>query len=190
MSNQKEILIAGATILGASLACIAVGYSIGKDTNDGLLNYLREKNQAAEKMESQLRAEVSSLKLELQSSKSMGRPALASPSSPTAAASSGSGTPSSKPSARAETERVQIQTQTSASLFDGKVILSLTGISFEGEPLRNKVLATIGTPGKENRDLDKVDVGFAVVYEDYEVRVIASDTFSATFLVTRVAGKT
>ena len=62
-------LIAGATLIGVGMACVAYGHSNGKDTNDGLVNYLREKNQEFEKTEVQLRSEVSSLKLELQGAK-------------------------------------------------------------------------------------------------------------------------
>lgn len=186
MSTFKERLIAGATIVGAAVTCIAVGYSIGKDTNDGLLNFLREKNQTVENSETQLRAEVSSLKLELQSTKNVNATGTASLSGSAGAAASGAGSISSKALAAFDSVRVVLQTQSSVSLFGGQVVVSLVGISFEGDPLRHKVIATIGAPGKVNRTLDKVDVGFATVFEGYEVRLVASDTFSATFVVTRV----
>jgi hypothetical protein len=48
------------------------------------------------------------------------------------------------------------------------------------------VIGNIGLPGKDNKSFDKVDVGFALKLDEYEVRVTASDTFSATFLVTKL----
>lgn len=190
MSTLKERLIAGATIVGTVVGCVAFGYSIGKDTNDGLVNFLREKNQATEKTETQLRAEVSSLKLELQSSKNNASSAAVPLSGTATGTSSATASLTAKPSTETNFERVILRTGETARPFDGKIIVSLVGIKFEGDPLRHKVIATIGVPGKENKTIDKVDVGFAVVVEGYEVRVVASDTFGAAFLVTRVAGKT
>lgn len=187
MSTLKERLIAGATIVGTVVGSVAFGYNIGNDTNDGLVNFLREKSQIADKAETQLRAEVSSLKLELQSSKNS---AVPMPVTLAAGASTAAASVAIKPSVDTSTERVILQKGQSTGPFNGKLIVSLVGTSYEGNPLRYKVIATVGSPGKDNKSLEKVDVGFAVLFQGYEVRVIASDTFSATFLVTRVEGKT
>ena len=188
MSTFKEQLIAGATIVGTVVACVAIGYSIGKDTNEGLVSFLVVKRKQGGKTEAQLRAEVSSLKLELQGTK-------AATASPVALAGSASGSASAsgdlttKPSASANVERVTLRTGETAQLFGGKIAISVVGIKFEGDPLRHKVIGVIGSPGKQNKPMELVDVGFAAVYEGHEIRLVGSDTFTATFLVTRVSGK-
>ncbi|WP_395026077.1 hypothetical protein [Comamonas odontotermitis] len=176
-------LIAGATLVGVGMACVAYGHSNGKDTNDGLVNYLREKNQEFEKTEVQLRSEVSSLKLELQGAKS------AAAAYPMAAPGSASSDLATKPSPSINVQRVTLKTGETAQLFGGKIAISLVGIKFEGDPLRHKVIGVIGSLGKQNKPMDSVDVGFAVVFEGHEVRLISSDTFTATFLVTHMDEK-
>lgn len=190
MSTLKEQLIAAATIVGTVVGCVAFGYSIGKDTNDGLVNFLREKNQLSEKTEAQLHAEISSLKLELQSSKSVTSSVAATLSASGTATSSAAASLSTRPAVETNSESFSLRAGETARPFNGKIAVSLVGIKFDGDPLRYKIFATIGAPGKENKSLDKADVGYAVVFEGYEVRVVASDTFSATFLVTRITGKT
>lgn len=99
---------------------------------------------------------------------------------------SGPATQSSTPSF----ELSKLDTQTTSSLFGGKVFISLVGLSYEGNPPRHKVVATIGAPGKQNFTLEKVDVGYVTVFEGYEIRLVASDTFTATFAVTHLNTKT
>ena len=191
MSTLKEQLVVGSTIVGAVIACIAIGYSIGKDTNDGLVNFLREKSQIAEKTETQLRGEISSLKLELQSSKEMATTSLNLPLSGKASSiASATGVLASKPTSEINAESVEIRTGETARIFNGKISISLVGITFEGDPLRHRASLTIGAPGKPNKTIEKVDVGFAILYEGYEIRVLSSDTFTVNILSTRIKGKT
>lgn len=185
MSTLKERLLAGATIVGAAIACVVFGYTIGKDTNDGLVNFLREKSQLAEITETKLRAEVSSLKLELQGTKTATAPPVALDGAASGSASA-SADLATKPN-NAIVERVTIRTGETAQLFGGQIAISVVGIKFDGDPLRHKVIGVIGSPGKQNKPMELVDVGFAAVYEEHEIRLIASDTFTATFIVTRVS---
>jgi hypothetical protein len=67
--NWKQRVGAGLGLLAAVAAILTVGYSLGKDHNDALVNFLREKNQMLEAGEKTLRAEVEALKLELQQSR-------------------------------------------------------------------------------------------------------------------------
>ena len=69
MVNWKQRVGAGIVLLAAVAAILTVGYSLGKDHNDALVNFLREKNQALEAGEKTLRAEVEALKLELKQSR-------------------------------------------------------------------------------------------------------------------------
>lgn len=194
MSVLKERLIAGATIVGTVLGCLGLGYQVGKDTNESLVGFLREKTQEAEKTANQLRFEVSALKLELQSSGTL----LASSdvvakgegATAVAGAATGKATGEGTLSVATGAERVVLQRGQTASLFEDKIIISLIGISFEGDPLRNRAFATVGSPGKKNASLESADVGHAVVFEGYEVRLVACDTFNAAFLVAPVSGGT
>jgi hypothetical protein len=177
MSTLKARLVEIATIIGTIAACIVIGYSLGKDTNDGLLNFLREKNQTSEKTESLLRAELSSAQLELQKVKSLQTPPL----QPSQSESS-----SSSPSEKKYSERFEILAGTTATAFGGDISISLVGINFGGNPLRHMATASIGAPGQKSKVLDQVDVGTSVIYNGFEIRVISTGTFGAIFLVARL----
>ncbi len=187
-TTLKERVVGGIVLFAAITAIAALGYAVGKDTNDSLLSYLREKNQEAEKTETRLRAEISSLKLELKSTMGSVVPELAVVGSAEGGVSAPAPASPKEPAA-VDIERIVLNTQSTASLFDGKVFVSLVGISFEGSPLRHKVMAALGSPGKQNMILDKVDVGYVATFEGYEVRVTASDTFTASFTITRLDAK-
>lgn len=58
------------------------------------------------------------------------------------------------------TQEVSIGLESTERLFDGSLFISLITTSFEGSPLRHKVLATIGSPGYQNQEIDLKDVGY------------------------------
>ena len=195
MSTTRERLVEYATIGAAVLALLTLGYVIGKDTNDGLTNFLREKYQVAEKTESQMRAEISALKLELQSgrlpaqttsqksSAGAGEPTTSPPSSST-------GSPIAKSKEEDKNPRVSLYQSQSADLFDGQLSISLVGVKFEGDPLRHRVIAIFGSPGKERKTVDTVDVGFSTQYNGFEIVVVSAGTMTATFRARRLDPKT
>jgi hypothetical protein len=187
MTPFVQRLITGVTLLGGAAAIYALGYSAGKDTNEGTVNFIREKYQTLEKSEARLQAENTALKLELQSS----RTASASASDRSASASAldkamPSATLSVSPKPNGKVERVTLRSGQSGLLFGGALTISLVGVPFEGDPLRHKVIASIGSPGKENKTVEKADVGYATVYDGFEVRVLAAETLTATFQGTRL----
>ncbi|ATN93574.1 hypothetical protein VW6S_22 [Pseudomonas phage VW-6S] len=190
MSLFKERIITGVCLVATVSALFGLGYGFGKDTNESLLSFLREKNQEAEKTENRLRAEISSLKLELLTSKKSGGSELAAVDKPAEGGVIDSKSAPTIEPVKPSFEVSQIDTQSTSSFFDGKVFVSLVGISYEGNPTRHKVVATIGAPGKQSVTLEKVDVGSVTVFEGYEIRLVASDTFTATFSVTRLDSKT
>jgi hypothetical protein len=182
-------LIAGVTLIGGAAACFGIGYSLGKDTNEGTVGFIREKYQALEKSEARLQAENTTLKLEIQSSRStpsIGNVALAGSASG-AASAAGTGTSSAKPST--SVEKIRLQRGQSGEAFGGKLNISLVAVPFGGEPLRYTVVAHIGAPGKDNKTMDKADVGYAITYDGFEVRVVAADTLTAVFQVTQLKPK-
>jgi hypothetical protein len=85
---------------------------------------------------------------------------------------------------------VKIPTGQSGSFFNGDLLISLIENAFEGNPLRHKVIAVVGSPGYPNLKIDRKDIGYTVTFNGratYDIRIVATDTFSATFLVTRKA---
>jgi hypothetical protein len=75
------------------------------------------------------------------------------------------------------------------TVFDGALFISLQGIAFEGDPLRHKVVGTIGGPDAPNIQIDKADVGYVATFKAkdvFEIRLTNANTFNATFLVTRI----
>ena len=169
---------------------VGLAYAVGKDTNAGLTEMLKEEKIRLETNERRLQDEISSLKLELQNSLSIAKMPLRVQEEEEqhlpAKADVEDQKISSSNEATAEeapAEIVQLTAQNSASVFDGKVIISLIGLSFEGSPFRHKVTATIGAPGKENIAVSKADVGSVFKFDGYEIRISSVDTFSATFVV-------
>jgi hypothetical protein len=185
--TTKDRLITGATLLATAAAVFAVGYSLGKDTNDGTTNFLREKYSTLEKSETVLRAENASLRVELEAARRSPAQSQIPVLVPRAASSS---TPASATvTSTMPAAELQVRAGATVRAFDGEITISLIGTEYEGTPLRYKVIATLGSPGKESKTLSMVDVGFSVGYGPYEVRVLSSGSSTATFLVTKLASK-
>lgn len=188
--NWKQIVGGGIGLIAAVATILGVGYAMGKDHNEALVSFLREKNQAFESTERNLRNEVESLKLDLKAARdgtSSAKNVLA-PARAQAEASS-TGALASAPDAKVEYKNPFTLTLTrgnTAQVFDEKLFITLQGLSFEGSPLRHRVFAIVGKSGKPNKELAGVDPGFALIYEGFEIRVIETDTFFAKFLVTRL----
>ena len=180
----KDRFITGAALLGTAAAVFAIGYGLGKDTNDGTTNFLREKHAALEKSEGQLRAENASLRVELEAARVAPAQSLPSVLAPRASAGPSASTATNQPAALAA--ELQVRAGATVRAFDGDIAISLIGTEYEGTPLRHKVIASLGGAGKESKSLSMVDVGFATVYAGYEVLVLSSGTGTATFLVTKL----
>jgi hypothetical protein len=82
------------------------------------------------------------------------------------------------------TEKVTLKAGQTQDAFDGQVFISLIGTSFEGDPLRYKVTATVGGPGAKPVSIAKQDIGFTIRFKQFDVRVLESGTFAATFAIT------
>lgn len=186
MSSVKDRVVAGVYLTATVSALLSLGYMFGKDTNESLLGYLREKNQAAEKTETRLQAEISSLKVELLTSKNSGSSELTAVEGPAAGGGIESKSAPAVESVKPRFELSKIDNKTTSSFFEGKIFVSVVGISYEGNPTRHMVFTTIGAPGKQSVTVEKADVGSVTFYEGYEIRLVASDTFTATFSVTRL----
>lgn len=80
----------------------------------------------------------------------------------------------------------KINNEKSHSFFNGDVTISLVAISFEGSPLRYRVLANVSSPNGEAIKIEKGDIGNVLKYKGkntYQITLIKVDTFSATFQV-------
>lgn len=58
MSSVKDRVVPSVCLVATVSALFGLGYMVGKDTNESLLSYLREKNQEAAKVEGRLLAEI------------------------------------------------------------------------------------------------------------------------------------
>lgn len=98
------------------------------------------------------------------------------------------GTPAAG-SSQTGSEDKRIEAGSTQTFFGEDLSISVVGMSFEGNPLRDKVTAILGSPGLPNQNLDRQDVGYVVRYKGrgtFEIRIVAADTFGAEFRVTRI----
>ena len=87
-------------------------------------------------------------------------------------------------------ETISVGTEHTAYAFNGQIFVALAATPFEGDPLRHKVIATVGSPGFPSITLARKDVGFSTTYkakDNFEVMVTAASTFSAEFRVTKLS---
>jgi hypothetical protein len=188
--SSKQILSGVIGLITTIALIIGGGYTLGKDHNDSLVNYLHDRNKDLESSEKDLLAQIENLKLELKSTQDKSLPIKGTMSATSDdAVMSGTGTVGKVQNAKSKDENsvtITLSSEDTSQLFDGKLYLTLQAISFEGNPLRHRIFATVGAPGKPNKDIVGADPGFALKYEGYEIRVIQTDTFYAKFLVTHL----
>jgi hypothetical protein len=188
MVNWKQRVVAGIILLAAVAAILTVGYSLGKDHNDALVNFLREKNQMLEAGEKTLRAEVEALKLALKQSP-QSQPAstgtLVEAQAPATANPAQKFSLPEKPE-EARSQVVSIFPGTTAQPFGGAILITFHGLRFEGNPPRYRLDATPGKVGKPGKELQAIAPGQVVIYEGFEVRLTDINPLSAQFLVTRL----
>jgi hypothetical protein len=188
MVNWKQRVVAGIVLLAAVAAILTVGYSLGKDHNDALVNFLREKNQMLEAGEKTLRAEVEALKLELQQSRPP-QSSSAGTSVETQAPAIGTLYQKTSLPEKPDEERSQIVSISpgkTAQPFGGAILITFQGLRFEGSPPRYRVDATLGKVGKPSKEIQGITPGHVLIYEGFEVRLTDTDPFSVKFLVTRL----
>ena len=178
----KDRLIFAATVAGTAIAILALGYTVGKDTNEATASFLREKYSELEKREQAIRAEHSALRIEVEQLRG---PTTGSTNVPGGVGKVARSTNQGNYPSESESKEVDLRAGATERVFDGSLILSMTESSYEGNPLRYKITATLGAPGTDSLVLDKVDVGYRVEYKDYEIRVIAVGSGAAKFLVQR-----
>jgi hypothetical protein len=188
MVNWKQRVVTGIGLLAAVAAILTVGYSLGKDHNDALVNFLREKNQMLEAREKTLRAEVEALKLELQQRHP---PQSSSTGTLVDAQALTGGNPDQRTSSPEKAEEagsqvVSIFPGTTAQPFGGAILITFQGLRFEGNPPRYRLDATLGKVGKPSKDLQGIVPGQVINYEGFEVRLMDTNPLSAKFLVTRL----
>lgn len=87
------------------------------------------------------------------------------------------------------TEERNIQNEQTERFFNGDVIISTKGITFEGNPLRHFVDGIINSPNGKSVSFSKKDNGFTFKYKTqylYQVTITEIKTFSAKFQVTKI----
>jgi hypothetical protein len=184
--NWKQRIGTGFGLLAAVAAILTVGYSLGKDHNDALVNFLREKNQMLEAAEKTLRAEAEALKLELQQS-------LQSQPASTGTLVEARAPATANPDQKAllseklregTSQVISISPGTTAQPFGAAILVTFHGLRFGGNPPRYGVDATLGKVGKPSKELQGFLPGQVVTYEGFELRLMDTNPLSAKFLIT------
>lgn len=166
-------------VLAAAVTILGIGHTVGQGHANGLIAYLKEVNSQQKSEIELLNSEVAKLEREVASKPNLTPPKALGPSD----------------EAKAETEteiddseiykEIEISSENSARLFNGDLVISVSGIKYQGSPLRDTVYGTIGGLGYENIKLSGESPGFAANFNGFEVRVLATSTFSAKFGITK-----
>ncbi len=90
-------------------------------------------------------------------------------------------------------KEVTVRDGQSAKAVEGKLIISVSGISYEenvGNALVHMVTGTVGEVGKKSIRFVRKEAGYSTRFQidrqDYEIRLVNANTFEATFLITRI----
>ncbi len=86
----------------------------------------------------------------------------------------------------ATNETKEIEVGKSYGFLGGELIISLIATPFEDNPLRHKVIANISSPKGRVLSIDRKDIGSVFLYKnikEFEIHILESGTFSATFQV-------
>lgn len=182
--NQFVKSVASVVLGLAGVAAVAaLGYSVGAGKADALVSLLQEQRGELKAEAERLAAEVEELKLQIAR-----RPLAPSGDSAATTRESESQVVSGGASPAPSAATAVVRTQESRELFGGRLIVSVVATPFEGSPLRNRAIFTLGSPGEESASFEHKDVGFAVEFAGYDVRVVSVDTFSVTFRAQQIAG--
>jgi hypothetical protein len=187
MVNWKQRIGGGIVFLAAVAAILGVGYSLGKDHHEALVNFLREKNQTLESTEKTLRAEVEALRLELKSPRQSQQTSAGTPAEGQVSTMGSPEQQASYPNPEdGKPQTVSVSPGKTAQPFGGAILITFHGLRFEGNPPRHRVYATLGKVGKPSKELQGIDPGHVLIYEGFEVRLTDTEPFSVKFLVTRL----
>jgi hypothetical protein len=174
MTSTFKAVGAFAILIALFMAGFSIATGFWSSSNSKLQIDLRH----AEDKVSQSQAQIAAAKADYSRTQ-------ASSPSPAAPAVRDEGTPAENPNQKT----VRVSAEHSEPVFDGALFISVEGIAFEGDPYRHRVIGTIGAPGVASVRIDKADVGYSTEFKGkndlFEVRLLAADTFTATFLVTR-----
>lgn len=177
--------IKGVGAFGILVAIFMAGFGISHNNWTSLHAQLQNDLRHAQEDATKARAELGAAKTEFVQLKAASINA-AQPGSPL---KDGAG---AKADANLNEITINIPRAKSVTLFDGKLLISLIATPYEGDPLRHTVVATIGSPGHPNLDIDRKDVGYVTEYkasDTFRIRITEASTFDATFLATRVLSR-
>lgn len=80
-------------------------------------------------------------------------------------------------------QTIRVPRQQTASFFDGELEITTVAIEYSGSPLVHRVTFSVLIPGASAQKFEQVDPGFDTKVGLYQVVVIETETFSATYKV-------
>lgn len=110
-------------------------------------------------------------------------PTLTPTPTPPSPASSATPTPVIVRNIQPPAEQVTIPAEASKEVMDGALLISVVGISFEGNPLHHTVTFTVSAHGGRTIKVAHQNTGDAVRIGNYVVTLTGADTFNANFRI-------
>jgi hypothetical protein len=177
MATYKEQF---ATV-AAVLAIAGAGYGLGKDSASEYSKILESRVQTLEQSNQKLTTENESLRF-----RNINNPEKQLNLAPIETVSVVE--PPNEPNSglsEVEFEEKRIAVNQSASFFNGSVQISVIASDFSGNPLRNRIIASVLDSAGEVIKIDKADVGYTNTIGSYRLVLSETDTFYAVFKVYR-----
>ncbi|WP_460110928.1 hypothetical protein [Pseudomonas sp. S3_H04] len=166
------------TAIVAAWQLYSFGRSDGKEINQSIVEFYKAKLEEISKVAAESTAQVTSLKLELQKTSEVVKVREHTPVDAKALADVLKGNEKEGISASLEAGQTK-------KLFDDGLYVSLVGITYIPSPPSYAATIVAGSPGKKVLRLDNAEVGTVASYEGYEIRLVATSTFSVGLQVER-----
>lgn len=179
MNNFLKSIGAGIVTFAAAATIAGLGYGLGKDSKGDLLILLERENSQLKLSNAKLSAENESLRVKVLTTIPKLIEVVSTPS-PIADSKISDSEPTEEVS-----QTIKVPRQQTASFFDGAIEVTTISIEYSGNPLRNRVYASLFIPGREPVKLKKADPGTVQTIGEFQVAVVETDTFYATYKVFR-----
>lgn len=161
-------------LFGALWAIHEIGRSNGKDIGQAAVDLYKAKLEDSDKVLAESREQITALKLDLQ--RRSDKPQIreqCSPDLPAVEQLLESDSPVNV--------TVTIPSGSSKSVFDGRLAISVVGLSYDASPSRFLATAAIGSTGEDSLNFANAEVGKVVNYHGFEIRIVEIGALSATF---------
>ena len=193
MTQSIKAAISGLVSIAAAAAIVTVGYSVGKDQGQAIIDLIKIERDSLKADLLKLSRENESLKVQLLTSQSKPAKTLevtlkGSKGNVEALVEPGVGLEPQETSNAPLSEELFLSTQKTGLLFNGAIQITLIATHYTGSPLRHQVLANVLIPGEAPFEIRNADPGSAFTVGRFQVLISESGTYSASFKVFEIKG--